>query len=162
MTSFDKNMKIKCSEICLNDAEKTKGNWFIYEFSNSVYDALSEWIEDEDEDDYDYEDYEEEEDETLISSILSEKELKLFSVSVADRTLGIIRQWKEGKDIELRISSDLVKDLLNKERSTKAIDRLATFVTNNLQHLLEICQGCPAQCIHDLDGKCHMFDSGPY
>ena len=156
MKSFDKNMTIKSSEICLTDAEKTKGNWFVYEFSNSLYDALSEWIED------DYEDYDEEDDGALISSILSEEDLKSFSVSVANRTLGIIRQWKEGGDIELKISSDMVKDILNTERSTKAVNRLARFITNNLQHLLEICQGCPAQCIHDLNGKCYMFDSGPY
>lgn len=152
MKSFDKNMKIKSSDICLNEAEKTKGNWFIYEFSNSLYDALSEYIEDEDED-YD---------EILISSVLSEKILKLFSVSVAKKTLDILRHWKDEKDKELKISSDLVKGLLNKEGSTEVINRLTKFITNNLQHLLEICQGCPAQCIHDLNGKCYMFDSGPY
>ena len=152
MKSFDKKMKIKSSDICLNEAEKTKGNWFIYEFSNSLYDALSEYIEDEDED-YD---------EILISSVLSEKILKLFSVSVAKKTLDILRHWKDEKDKELKISSDLVKGLLNKEGSTEVINRLTKFITNNLQHLLEICQGCPAQCIHDLNGKCYMFDSGPY
>ena len=50
MKSFDRHMKIKSTDIGSSAATKTKGDWFVYEFSNSIYDALSERIEDEDED----------------------------------------------------------------------------------------------------------------
>lgn len=155
MNWFDKNMKIKSSEICKSEADKTRGTWFIYEFSNSLYDALVERLEDEYDDYYDN-------DEALICSVLSKKELKSFSISMANKALDIIRQWKLGHYEKVIISTDLIKSLLNKKGSSKVINSLAKLVTSNLYHLLEICKSCPGQCIINPDEKSYMFDHGPY
>ena len=83
-------------------------------------------------------------------------------MSVAYKVLDIIRQWKDGKITKLNISTGLIRSALDKKGSAEVINELTELITNHLKHLLEMCQGCPSQCIHGLDDKCHMFDSGPY
>jgi len=148
MMWFDKNMKIKSTEIGTSESDKTMGNWFIYEFSNSIYDSLSEFFEFEED--------------TLDFSFLSDKEMKSFSISVANKTVDMIRQWKNGRTNEFQISPDLLKSILDKEVKRDLIDIFVDIITDNLNNQLNICQGCPTQCIHDLDGRCYLFDSGPY
>ncbi|GAH23599.1 unnamed protein product [marine sediment metagenome] len=131
MKWFDKNMKIKSSEIATNESEKIKGNWFIYEFSNSIYDSLLEFFEFEEE--------------ASNCHVLSDKEIKSFSISMANKTVDMIKQWKSGQIKELEISGDLLKSILNNEGMTNMIDSFVDIIAGSLNNQLDICQGCPTE-----------------
>lgn len=45
MKWYDRYYKIKSYEICKSEADKTKGNWFIYELSNGFYDSMEQLCE---------------------------------------------------------------------------------------------------------------------
>lgn len=74
----------------------------------------------------------------------------------------MIKEWKSGRIKEFEISSDLPKSIPNKEVTADLIDIFVDILVGNLNNQLDICEGCPTQCIEDLDGRCSLFDSGPY
>jgi hypothetical protein len=143
---YDKGLEIKSYEIARSESDKTKRNWFIYELSNDVYNAASIFLS------------------GLGPSrpVLPKRVLKKFSVDVAGETVRQIREQKgEGKK-ELIFSTSMFEQLLKGRVKPKLIRELVNITLDVIQETMENCLHCSTGCLVDLDGKCTMFDEGPY
>ena len=143
---IDPHLQILSSEFQMDESDKNKLNWFAYEYANAIYDWLSDFI-----------------DSLAAERVpISKQNLKEFSISITKRIVPMIARNDNGQINFPNISPELLLDTLPKRVPAHIIEEFTNILKSTLETQLDICQSCPTQCISDLNGKCSMFDMGPY
>lgn len=141
---FDKYMEIKSNDFYKSESDKTKANWFNYEFANKVYDAILETLKEQN---------------VLIP--VHHSELKELSVSIAKIAINLLR-FRKKTGGPITILSEVIKSPILDSLNAELVEHIGEVVNKCLGSQLEVCEICSTRCIYDLDGICYMFDEGPY
>ena len=121
-------------------ADKTKANWFAYEFANEVYDVISELFKNKD-----------------CGISLNHHDIEKLSISIAKATVKILRSFKNGVEPVTILSTEAEDQILN-SLDKKTFKDLENVVNKCFDSQLNMCELCSTECIYDLDGICDMFD----
>lgn len=139
---FDKNFALKSSRFYSSSAEKTLGNWFVYELSNELYDTLSEFIDERGKD--------------------VDEELAAFTIKFARDILKQIEAFPENKFKYTRISRIIAEEETPDILTAFNSKVIASVISEALKEQMEICEICPTRCAFNPEVMCNMFDEGPY
>lgn len=142
MDDFDKNFVLKSHRFYSSDEDKTLGNWFVYELSNELYDALAELVS--------------------HSGTEVDEELAVFSIKLARDVLKQVKKFPARKFKYVKISRKIAEEETPGKLSSCNTRDIAKALTSALKEQLEICEMCPTRCVFNPGGKCYMFDEGPY
>lgn len=127
-----------------NESEKIKLNWFLYEFSLSIYKDLKREIGHK-----------------LSKCKISDRELAEFSIYFSKGMKDIILQRLAGVIEIVYFSDEMIKSYFP-DISDWMVDKMLKIISKSWDELLSCCEKCPTRCISEKDAYCTMFDKGPY
>ncbi len=131
---------IKPTSFYSNEREKTKLNWFCYEFAMAIYDNMKEDMGKQ-----------------LKKHKISDESLAEFSIYISKKMKGIILQKLSGEIENIYFSYKMIESYFPNLRD-KLIDKMLDVVSKSWDELLSFCQICPTRCISEKDVYCPMFD----
>ena len=131
---------IKPTSFYSNEREKTKLNWFCYEFAMAIYDNMKEDMGKQ-----------------LKKHKISDESLAEFSIYISKKMKGIILQKLSGEIETIYFSYKMIESYFPNLRD-KLIDKMLDVVSKSWDELLSFCQICPTRCISEKDVYCPMFD----
>ena len=131
---------IKPTSFYSRENEKTKFNWFSYELSRGVYDAVKNTTGN-----------------LLKRYKIGDEELASFSIDFSKKMQNIILQKLAGNIDTIYISYEMV-EFYFPDITEKQVNKILTAISEAWDELLSICETCSTRCISEKDLYCTMFD----
>ncbi len=135
---------IQSTSFYSREDEKTKFNWFSYELSIEVYDAIKQNVG-----------------HLLKRARISDEELAAFSIFFSKKMQGIILEKLAGKIDTVYISPEMIT-IYFPEINDKLVNEMVNAILTAWDALLSVCGTCPNRCISEKDEYCIMFDNPFY
>jgi hypothetical protein len=132
---------INASYFFSNEQEKTKLNWFCYEYAYGLYSKIRE--------------------STALKKFCQQKGQKsivAFCVHFSKAMKRSIYDQLEGRTEATVIDEAYVEEFYP-GNTVKETNRLVNVAAAAWEELLDVCVACPTRCISEKDAKCYMFDS---
>jgi len=126
------------------ESEKTKFNWFLYEFSLNIHSQLRRSLRGE-----------------LEENGIDWKIIAEFSVYISKRMKEPILEVFSGRKQNLVFTYEMVSSYFP-ELSDSLVNEMLDIFGKAWEEMLVICDRCPTQCISEKDAYCTMFDEGAY
>lgn len=126
-----------------SDSEKTKFNWFCYEYALEINAAISKDLMNE-----------------FIEVEISEERIAAFCIFYSKQMKSMILDVLTGK-IEKTEHSYKPVEKFFPDLENEWVDELLTVVAKAWDSLLAVCETCPTRCISEKDEKSEMFDAPP-
>lgn len=121
-------------------AEKTKFNWFCYEYAAEIVSCVDADLR-----------------KRLNRKGISDQRIVDFAVYFAQRMKGPIVAKLAGEVAEIHMSHVDIAGFFP-DLDDKQVDRLLTLVAKAWDSLLEVCSSCPGRCISERDRPAPAFD----
>lgn len=132
---------VKPTAFYSNEREKTKLNWFCYEFAHGLEIDLNKKTG-----------------ERLRKHRIFKKDIAKFSICISKKMKGIILEKLSGKIDEVYSSYEWIEAYFPKLRDDKLVDDILGVIAKTWDEQLSICETCPTRCISEKDNYCTIFD----
>jgi len=123
-----------------SESEKTKLNWFCYEFSMEIYDNIKKEIGSR-----------------LKRQKISDKALAEFSVYYSKEMKNQVLQRLSGKIKNVCISYEPIESYFP-YLGDGLINKMTDIISDSWDGMLSFCEICPNRCISEKDSYCALFD----
>jgi tetratricopeptide (TPR) repeat protein len=122
------------------ESEKTKLNWFCYEFSRGIYNDIRK-----------------DAGQQLKKYGINENIIADFSIYLSKKTKDVILQKLSGKIDKVYFSYEMIESYFPNVND-KLTNQILNIISKTWDDLLDICETCPNRCISEKDTYCTMFD----
>jgi len=137
---------IKPSNFFTRDEDKTKLNWFLFEFASELESFIAK-------------------DRSLRSKLsnkgISEHQIGRFCIHYAKHMKSQILDRVSNTTSNIRISYEPIEEFFPK-LNDRLVDRLLTVIGKAWKSQTDLCVACPTRCISEKDEKTPMFDDQSY
>lgn len=141
----DEKNHISPSHFFLNDKEKTKINWFLFEFALGFGHFLAK---------------EKRLTELLYQKGIDDLRLKNFCIYYAKHIKKVILDKLEGRVANVRLGHEAIEEFFP-DIGDRLVDKLLTIAAKAWDSQTEACVVCPMRCISERNERASMFDD-PY
>jgi len=131
---------IKPTSFYSSECEKTKLNWFCYEFSVSIYDDMKEDIG-----------------KRLKKHKIRDEVLAEFSIYISAKMKDIIIQKLSGRIDKIYFSYEMVESYFP-NLDDEFINKMLDSISKTWDEQLSFCEMCLTRCISERDAYCTMFN----
>jgi uncharacterized Fe-S radical SAM superfamily protein PflX len=131
---------IKPTSFYSSKSEKTKLNWFCYEFAMGVYDDIKEDMG-----------------KRLKRHKISDEVLAEFSIYISKEMKDIVLQMLSGKIKKAYFSYEMIEAYFP-NLSDRMVNKMLDVIAETWDKQLSFCEICPNRCISEKDVYCIMFD----
>jgi hypothetical protein len=131
---------IKPTSFYSSECEKTKLNWFCYEFSVSMYDDMKEDIG-----------------KRLKKHKIRDEVLAEFSIYISAKMKDIIIQKLSGRIDKIYFSCEMVESYFP-NLDDEFINKMLDSISKTWDEQLSFCETCLTRCISERDAYCTMFN----
>jgi hypothetical protein len=131
---------IKATYFYSNETEKTKLNWFCYEYAYVIYSKIRE--------------------STALKKFCQQKgqrNITEFCVHFSKAMKQSIYDRLEGRTDAAIIDADYVQTFYP-GNTVKETNRLVNAAAAAWEEHMDVCVSCPTRCISEKDEKCYLFD----
>ena len=131
---------IKPTSFYSSECEKTKLNWFCYEFSVSIYDDMKEDIG-----------------KRLKKHKIRDEVLAEFSIYISAKMKDIIIQKLSGRIDKIYFSYEMVESYFP-NLDDEFINKMLDSISKTWDEQFSFCETCLTRCISERDAYCTMFN----
>lgn len=139
-TAVTSRKEITPEDFYSNESEKTKFNWFCFEFALEIMDCLGEPLKEE-----------------IRGEGYEDEDIVKFCIYYSKQTKSAIRMKLRGYSPAMELSYFPIENYFT-AMSDELVDDVLTAVGRAWDRLLDCCVVCSQQCITDRDSKASMFD----
>jgi len=133
---------IKPTSFYSNEREKTKLNWFCYEFAVGIYDEITGNFG-----------------KRLKKYKINDKTIAEFSIYVSKEMKDNILKMLSGEVEKICFSYELIRSYFP-HLNDKLVDEMVDALAKVWDDQLDFCVVCPTRCISEKDAYCSLFDDG--
>ena len=127
-----------------NESEKTKLNWFCFEFAAEIQGHVKKSLK-----------------KKLQKAGVSDEDLANFCIFYSKNMKPQILKCVAGKQENIHLSYLPIEQYFS-SLNDKLVDDLLTVVENAWKNITDMCVVCPTRCISEKDRKADMFDDPAY
>lgn len=144
MEDSDDQVEIMPEDFYSDAGEKIKFNWFCYELSLGLYDALTRKVG-----------------KKFAKFNIGDRAITDFSIYFAKSMKSIILEKLSGKIKTVYFSHKTIESFFPKI-SDRMVNAVLDVIAEVWDDQLGTCEVCPTRCISEKEVYCTMFDDGPY
>lgn len=139
--SIVKSSLVRPKAFCSGDAQKTKLNWFCYEYASEIVHFIDKGLR-----------------RRLSRKGVTDKRIVDFSVYFAKHMKVVAMQKLGGEFDRVPMNYQDIERLFPR-LDDRLVDELLTVVAAAWKSLLEVCSACPTRCISERDQLTSAFDA---